>query len=152
MTAKLNLLFLMFFQIKITKARRVAQCALECFSPCMFYSSCYLKSKLRQKAVFQSVPLNAFSTVYFILHFFQIQISTKISFADSALEYFILSVLSQKFLQKQARLHSVHFNAFPLYVLISMLFQIKIQQKAVLQSLHLNVFPPVFFILHFLST
>ena len=139
----------------------------------------FFQIRFKQKAVLQSVHLNAFSPVCFILHviwnqnydkkqfcrvcpwmLFPLYISFiffKLRFQQkSVLQILHLNILFLVFfpkkLQKQARLHSVHFNAFPLYVLISMLFQIKIQQKAVLQSLHLNVFPPVFFILHFLST
>ena len=137
----------------------------------------FFQIEIKQKAVLQSVHLNAFSPVCFILHFFQIRITTKSSFACRlctwmlfplyvSLFIFFQSKIKQKAVlqsahlnafspcvfKQKAALQSVHLNAFfPCVYHSSFSFKLELQQKAVLQSVHLNAFSPVCFTLHFLS-
>jgi len=68
---------------------------LNAFSP-VFFILRLLSNQNCKKSSFAECALESFFHCIYLSSFFQIKISTKISFADSALESFSLSVLSKK--------------------------------------------------------
>jgi len=114
--------------------------------------------KIQQKAVLQSLHLNAFPPVFFFLYFLSILICNKKQFcrvctlllfplhvsfsysfnirlqkkqfSDCALESFILSILSNQNYKSKKGCIVCTWMLFPLHVLFFMLFEIKITAKS----------------------